>query len=80
LARSGAAERGTQAAQGEDTEQTEEEMLEQLDPGSADFRQEQERERFMEELELVQRISRGLTTEDDAWYVARALGLTKEMH
>jgi len=38
----------------------------------------QERERLMAELELVQRIERGMATQEDARYVARALGLTTE--
>lgn len=43
-----------------------------------DFREQMEAERFMAELELCQRIARGLSTEDDARYVARELGLTTE--
>lgn len=43
-----------------------------------DFREQMEAERFFAELELCQRIARGLCTEDDARYVARELGLTTE--
>jgi hypothetical protein len=40
-----------------------------------DLRQQQEREQFLCELEIVQRIERGTSTQDDARYVARAFGL-----
>ena len=40
--------------------------------------QEAEQERMMYELAIVQRIERGLATVEDARYVARSFGLTKE--
>jgi hypothetical protein len=40
------------------------------------WQQELENERMMFELAIVQRMERGLSTTDDAQYVARSFGLT----
>jgi hypothetical protein len=42
------------------------------------WQQELENERMMVELAIVQRMERGLSTSDDAYYVARSFGLTTE--
>lgn len=46
----------------------------------SDFCQQQETERRMFEQEIVTRIATGLSTENDALYVAGVFGLNQEMH
>ena len=43
-----------------------------------EWQKELENEQIMERLAIVQRIERGLATVEDARYVARSFGLTKE--
>ena len=51
--------------------------MNETDPMQA-WQKELESEQMMYELAIVQRIERGLATVDDARYVARSFGLTKE--
>ena len=52
--------------------------MNETDPMQA-WQKELENEQIMERLAIVQRIERGLATVEDARYVARSFGLTKEV-